>query len=152
MLLRSLLALDAATTQHRCCREPQLPPTCSHIMPCAAEELCKLHMTCEPPDGHACRGSCGGRLHGICSEVEDPDDVSQMHRICHSCVTKKTAAAPPSHSELLLFVPLEQYTGSSGMSKAGYYRRKANMSFFAAQPANKGANRHQSNASEIISR
>ena len=47
----------------------------THAVPGAARELCRLQdMTCEPPNGHAFRGLCGGRLHGMCGEVEDPDD------------------------------------------------------------------------------
>ena len=40
-----------------------------------------------------CRGLCGGRLHGICGEVEDPDGGNEMHRIRHSCVATKVEAA-----------------------------------------------------------
>ena len=43
--------------------------------------------------GMPCRGLRGGRLHGICGEVEDPDGGNEMHRICHSCVAKKVEAA-----------------------------------------------------------
>ena len=36
-----------------------------------ARELRRLQdMKCEPPNGHACRGLCGGHLHGMCCEVE----------------------------------------------------------------------------------
>ena len=42
--------------------------------------------------GMSCRGLCGGRLHGICGEVEDPDG-NEMHRICHSFVAKKVESA-----------------------------------------------------------
>ena len=31
-------------------------------------------MECKAPDGQACRGLRGGRIHGVCGEVEDPDD------------------------------------------------------------------------------
>ena len=49
-------------------------------MPCAAGELCHLS-TCTPkgPDGHQCQGGCGGRLHGICGEVEEKSE-SEINR------------------------------------------------------------------------
>ena len=62
----------------------------SHIMPCAAGELCKLaDVQLIAPNGrdygHECRGGCGGKLHGIlCGEVEDPDGDSPTHRICRA--------------------------------------------------------------------
>ena len=34
-------------------------------------------LTPELPNGHACRGGCGGRLHGLRSEVEEPDGDNQ---------------------------------------------------------------------------
>ena len=34
-------------------------------------------------------------MHGICGEVEDPDDGNEMYRICHSCATKKKAQTSP---------------------------------------------------------
>ena len=39
------------------------------------------------------RGLCGGRLHGIYSEVEDPDGGNGLRRICHSCAAWKVEAA-----------------------------------------------------------
>ena len=61
-------------------------------MPCAAGELCTIPgLTPEAPIGHACRGGCGGRLHGLCGEVEDPDSDNPMHRICHACAAAKTS-------------------------------------------------------------
>ncbi|CAN0298812.1 unnamed protein product, partial [Pylaiella littoralis] len=32
---------------------------------------------------------CGGRLHGLCGEVEDPDG-NDNHRICHTCFSKRS--------------------------------------------------------------
>ena len=45
-------------------------------MPCAAGDLCQLpNEELIAPNGHECghecRGGCGGRLHGLCGEVED---------------------------------------------------------------------------------
>ena len=55
--------------------------TRSHIMPCSAGELFRLpHMARKAPEGHVCRRLCGGHLHGICGEVEDPDGGNEMHR------------------------------------------------------------------------
>ena len=73
-------------------------------MPCAAEELCKL------PDvelivpngrdcGHECRGECGGKLHGICGEVEDPDGDSPTHRICHTCISNRNLSNPAKRKQ-----------------------------------------------------
>ena len=59
-------------------------------MPCAAGELCMIpNLTPEPPDGHRCRGGCGGRLHGVCGQVveEDADSDNPLRRICPTCST-----------------------------------------------------------------
>lgn len=53
-------------------------------MPCAAGELCLLpDRTPVAPDGHACQGVCGGRLHGTCGSVAGDNE---LHRICTTCV------------------------------------------------------------------
>ena len=44
------------------------------------------------PDGHKYRGECGDRLHGICGEVQDPDSVNTLSRICVTCLTAKAPA------------------------------------------------------------
>ena len=44
--------------------------------------------TPERPDGHECRGKCGGRLHGLCGEA-DPDRDNPMQRVCHDCLAAK---------------------------------------------------------------
>ena len=31
--------------------------------------------------GHACRAGCGGRLHGICGEVEDPEGNEKIGKV-----------------------------------------------------------------------
>lgn len=57
-------------------------------MPCAAGELCMIpNLTPEPPDGHRCRGGCGGRLHGVCGQVveENADSDNPLRRICPTC-------------------------------------------------------------------
>ena len=60
-------------------------------MPCAAREQCLIqYPTPQAPDGHLCRGVCGGRLHGLCGEVEDPGSDGPMHRICQTCAIAKT--------------------------------------------------------------
>ena len=43
------------------------------------------------PHGHRCHGECGGRLDGICGEVEDPDSDYPLHRICATFLTAKGA-------------------------------------------------------------
>ena len=45
-------------------------------MPCAAGTLYLYTipgLTPEPGNGHARRGGCGGRIHDLCGEVEDPN-------------------------------------------------------------------------------
>ena len=60
-------------------------------MPCAPGELRTIpSLSQEPPGGDACHGGCGGRLHGLCGEVEEPDVDNTMHCICHSCAAAKT--------------------------------------------------------------
>ena len=56
---------------------------------CADGELCKaLSKELHGNSGHACRAGCGGRLHDICGEVEDPEG-NEMNRICLRCVGKR---------------------------------------------------------------
>ena len=55
-------------------------------MPCAAGELCLWQdSTPKEPDGHTCRGGCGGRLHGNCGDVDQEGDT-EMQRIYPTCV------------------------------------------------------------------
>ena len=62
-------------------------------MPCAAGKLCQIpEKTPEPSDGHGCYRGCGGRLHGICGEVEREGD-SELRRICPKCASKQPAKA-----------------------------------------------------------
>ena len=73
-------------------------------MPCAAGELCKLaDVELIAPNGracgHECRGGCGGKLHGICGEVEDPDGDSPTHRICHTCINKRSLSNPAKRKQ-----------------------------------------------------
>ena len=73
-------------------------------MPCAAGELCKLaDVELIGPNGraygHECRGGCGGKLHGICGEVEDPDGDSPTHRICHTCISKRSLSNPAKRKQ-----------------------------------------------------
>ncbi|CAM9156605.1 unnamed protein product, partial [Laminaria digitata] len=67
-------------------------------MPCAAGELCRLQeCTPEAPDGHECKGGCGGRLHGSCGEMEDEQqEGNELHRICFACVNNAKQAAATS--------------------------------------------------------
>ena len=72
-------------------------------MPCAAGELCTLPKPhARASSGIVCRGRCGGRLHGDCGEVEDPDGNNPMHHICPACAdvkssTKDTTTASAKH-------------------------------------------------------
>ncbi|CAB1104515.1 unnamed protein product [Ectocarpus sp. CCAP 1310/34] len=53
-------------------------------MPCAEGDLCRIpDRTPQVPNGHVCRGRCGGRLHGECGSMFDD---SELNRICSTCV------------------------------------------------------------------
>ena len=67
-------------------------------MPCAGGELCPLpNLTPKDNEAHRCRGGCGGRLHGTCGEVEDPDDEDKLlRRICLPCASAKKLASVAS--------------------------------------------------------
>ena len=68
-----------------------------YTMPCAAREQCLIRdRTPQAPDSHLCRGVCGGRLHGLCGEVEDPDSDEPIHRICQTCAIAKANATGSS--------------------------------------------------------
>ena len=62
-------------------------------MPCAAREQCLIQdRTPQAPDGHLCRGVCGGSLHGLCGQGEDPDSDEPIYRVCPTCAIAKAAA------------------------------------------------------------
>lgn len=70
-------------------------------MPCAAGELlCPFkERTPKAPEGHACRGGCGGRLHGTCGEEMEPQqEGNEPHRICFVCAKTKQAATSASEA------------------------------------------------------
>ena len=47
-------------------------------MPCAAGALCTIPgLTPEPPNGHARRGGCGARLHGLFDDVDTDGEAWQ---------------------------------------------------------------------------
>ena len=69
--------------------------TCLHTMPCAAGELCQLSDSTTTPELSCC-GPCGGRLHRICG---DPDDDEEVNRICEPCAAaKKSTSSTNDHS------------------------------------------------------
>ena len=93
-------------------------------MPCAAGELCKLaDVELIAPNGracgHECRGGCGGKLHGICGEVEDPDGDSPTHRICYTCISKRSLSNPAKR---------KQGQGSQGFVLPGAATKKSRAS------------------------
>ena len=51
-----------------------------------------------PPKAFKSRGGCGGRLHGIWGEVEDPDNDNLLHRICATCLAAKSAGHDASNA------------------------------------------------------
>lgn len=62
-------------------------------MPCAAGELCHIpDRTPESQNAHECRGGCGGRLHGLCGEVQEQVSDNLIHRICPSCLERDRKA------------------------------------------------------------
>ena len=64
-------------------------------MPCAAGELCQLSNSTTTPE-FSCCGPCGGRLHRICG---DPDDDEEVNRICEPCAAaKKSTSSTNDHS------------------------------------------------------
>ena len=74
-----------------------------NTMPCAAGELCTLkELTPVAPDGHPCRGGCGGRLHGLCGEPEQ-EGGSEIHRICPRCADLSVSPISTPHHIVLLF-------------------------------------------------
>ena len=47
-----------------------------YTMPRTARKQCLIQdRTPQAPDGHLWRGVCGGCLHGLCGEVENPDNA-----------------------------------------------------------------------------
>ena len=65
--------------------------SCRHSMPCAAASHCRAvpDHTPGPPDftNHPCK-VCGKYLHGTCG-VADPLGESEMHRVCHTCLSSR---------------------------------------------------------------
>ena len=101
-------------------------------MPCAAGELYKL------PDveliasngrdcGHECLGGCGGRLHVICGEVEDPDGDGPTHRICHTCISNRNLSNPAKHKQDQCCVLQRASKNKSGASGAKKPRKRLNL-------------------------
>ena len=72
--------------------------TCLHTMPCAAGEFCQLSDSTTTPE-FSCCGPCGGRLHRICGEIQNPNDDEEVNRICQPCAAaKKSTSSTNDHS------------------------------------------------------
>ena len=93
----------AAHSHTRCCTQHNTTRwvlraaanTCLHTMPCAAGELCQLSDSTTTPE-FSCCGPCGGRLHRICG---DPDDDEEVNHICEPCAAaKKSTSSTNDHS------------------------------------------------------
>ena len=93
----------AAHSHTRCCTQHNTTRwvlraaanTCLHTMPCAAGESCQLSDSTTTPE-FSCCGPCGGRLHRICG---DPDDDEEVNRICEPCAAaKKSTSSTNDHS------------------------------------------------------
>ena len=99
--------------------------TSSHIMSCAAGELCQLpNIELIAPNGrdcgHECRGGCGGKLHGTCGEVEDLDGDNDNHRICHKCISNRSLSNPAKRKQGQDFVlprASKKAAGAAGAKK-----------------------------------
>ena len=77
------------TTQHAGCYGQQ--PTLAYT-PCHVRQLSDSTTTPE----FSCCGPCGGRLHRICG---DPDDDEEVNRICEPCAAaKKSTTSTNDHS------------------------------------------------------
>ena len=98
-------------------------------MPCAAAELCLIsNLTPKAPDGHQCRGGCGGRLHGICGEVEEEGE-SEINRLCPARYSSKqasTAAAGKRKAEDAGLMP--KRTKAGGGKKADKTAKRTRLS------------------------
>ena len=82
---RSTALLGRSRPPYLCRRLPPSSRTAGEMCPMPCVEP-------EPPNGHTCRGKCGGDLHGLCGEEEDPDGDNPMHRICHACAAAEFSA------------------------------------------------------------
>ena len=96
----------AAHSHTRCCTQHNTTRwvlraaanTCLHTMPCAAGEFCQLSDSTTTPE-FSCCGPCGGRLHRICGEIQNPDDDEEVNRICQPCAAaKKSTSSTNDHS------------------------------------------------------
>ena len=106
--------------------------TSSHIMSCAAGELCQLpniELTARNGRdcGHEWRGGCGGKLHGTCSEVEDPDGDNDNHRICHTCISNRSLSNPAKRKQGQDFVLPRASKKTSGAAGAKKPRKRLNL-------------------------
>ena len=96
----------AAHSHTRCCTQHNTTRwvlraaanTCLHTMPCAAGELCQLSDSTTTPE-FSCCGPCGGRLHRICGEIQNPDDDEEVNRIYEPCAAaNKSTSSTNDHS------------------------------------------------------
>ena len=106
--------------------------TSSHIMSCAAGELCQLpNIELIAPNGrdcgHECRGGCGGKLHGTCGEVEDPDGDNDNYRICHTCISNRSLSSPAKRKQGQDFVLPRASKKTSGAAGAKKPRKRLNL-------------------------
>ena len=100
--------------------------TSSHIMSCGAGDLCQLpniELTARNGRdcGHECRGGCGCKLHGTCSEVEDPGGDNDNHRICHTCISNNRSLSNPAkrkqEQDFVLPRASKKTSGAAGAKK-----------------------------------
>ena len=106
--------------------------TSSHIMSCAAGELCQLpNIELIAPNrrdcGYECRGGCGGKLYGTCGEVEDPDGDNDNHRICHTGINNRSLSNPAKRKQGQDFVLPRASKKTSGAAGAKKPRKRLNL-------------------------
>ena len=77
--------------------------------------------------GHECRGGCGGKLYGICGEVEDLGGDSPTHRICHTCISNRNLSNPAKRKQGQGFVLPRASKNKSGASGAKKPRKRLNL-------------------------
>ena len=115
----------AAHSHTRCCTQHNTTRwvlraaanTCLHTMPCAAGELCQLSDSTTTPE-FSCCGPCGGRLHRICG---DPDDDEEVNRICEPCAAAKKSTSStclPVHAG----IPVYRFALFTGSFWSCHYR------------------------------
>ena len=121
--------LVCCTRAHNINTRPKPPHTSCYAR---LERLCQLpNIELIAPNGrdcgHKCRGGCGGKLHGTCGEVEDPDGDNDNHRICHTCTSNRSLLNPAKRKQGQDFVRPRASKKTSGAAGAKKPRKRLNL-------------------------